>query len=70
VLKHLDPLPRTPPWPGPIDGETALRRPLNLPGTIASRSALSSEQTPEIEPLCDVEGERARRFAALPDRER
>jgi hypothetical protein len=41
-----------------------------LSAAIASRAALSIEQMPKTEPLSDVEGERARRFAALPDRER
>jgi hypothetical protein len=70
VLEHLDPLPHMRPWPGPIDGKPALRRPLNLSAAIASRAALSIEQMPETEPLSDVEGECARRFAALPHRER
>jgi hypothetical protein len=42
----------------------------NSSAAIASRTALSIEQLPKTEPLFDIEGECARRFAALPDRER
>jgi hypothetical protein len=44
--------------------------PAELVGRDRFEAPHTIEQMPETEPLSDVEGECARRFAALPDRER